>query len=177
MNKNKVFLLSAVAILSIFPTDLFADLLVNTLSGKCLDVSGAPGIENGTKVQLWDCEASGRHSNGSQSDQVWYFSNGFIKNSVSGKCLDVSGAPGIENGAKIQLWDCETSGRNSNGSQTDQKWYFSNGFIKNSVSGKCLDVPGAPGIEKGVQLQLWDCETSGRHSNGSQTDQKWTVKQ
>ncbi|MCT7958476.1 hypothetical protein, partial [Laspinema palackyanum] len=47
----------------------------------------------------------------------------FIVNSLSGKCIDVAGAPGNTNGAALQLWDCETSGRNGdNGSQTDQRW-------------------------------------------------------
>ena len=48
---------------------------------------------------------------------------GFILNSMSGKCIDVAGAPGNTNGAPLQLWDCEWSGRNpDNGSETDQKW-------------------------------------------------------
>ncbi|MBW4675206.1 MAG: patatin-like phospholipase family protein [Desmonostoc geniculatum HA4340-LM1] len=47
----------------------------------------------------------------------------FIVNSLSGKCIDVAGAPGRTNGAALQLWDCERSGRNAdNGSTTDQKW-------------------------------------------------------
>ena len=48
---------------------------------------------------------------------------GFIINTLSGKCIDVAGAPGNTNGAGLQLWDCETSGRNpDNGSDTDQRW-------------------------------------------------------
>ena len=47
----------------------------------------------------------------------------FIVNSLSGKCIDVAGAPGNSNGAPLQLWDCETSGKNAdNGSTTDQQW-------------------------------------------------------
>jgi len=49
----------------------------------------------------------------------------FIANSLSGKCIDVAGAPGRTNGAPLQLWDCERSGRNAdNGSLTDQKWQW-----------------------------------------------------
>jgi hypothetical protein len=99
-----------------------ADFLVNTVSGKCIDVSGAPGTSNGAQLQLWDCERSGKNHNGSPSDQLWDFFNGFIKNRASGKCIDVHGAPGTGNGAKLQLWDCELSGKHSNGSQTDQQW-------------------------------------------------------
>ncbi|WP_052672534.1 RICIN domain-containing protein [Aliterella atlantica] len=103
---------------------------------------------------------------------------GFILNSLSGQCIDVAGAPGNTNGAQIQLWNCELSGRNiDNGSSTDQKWELtSDGFIRNTLSGKCIDVAGAPGNRNGTQLQLWDCEFSGRNAdNGSETDQTWTL--
>ena len=49
----------------------------------------------------------------------------FIMNIQSGKCIDVAGAPGQENGSQLQLWDCELSGRNrDNGTPTDQIWRF-----------------------------------------------------
>lgn len=102
----------------------------------------------------------------------------FIVNSLSGKCIDVAGAPGSSNGAALILWDCERSGTNAdNGSTTDQTWVLTNdGFIINSLSGKCIDVAGAPGNTNGAQLQLWDCERSGRNAdNGSRTDQKWQL--
>ncbi len=89
--------------------------------------------------------------------------------------FDVAGAPGSANGTPLQLWDCEGSGHNrDNGSATDQRWTFVNGFIRNDLSGKCIDVAGAPGSANGIPLQLWDCETSGRNrDNGSATDQRW----
>ena len=50
-------------------------------------------------------------------------SGSFIVNKLSGKCIDVAGAPGRDNAAPLQLFDCESSGRNrDNGSQTDQQW-------------------------------------------------------
>ena len=50
-------------------------------------------------------------------------SGSFINNSLSGKCIDVAGAPGRGNGAVLQLWDCELSGTNpDNNSTTDQQW-------------------------------------------------------
>ncbi|MEP0913088.1 RICIN domain-containing protein [Leptolyngbya sp. GB1-A1] len=153
--------------------------LNNTLSGKCIDVAGGPGQSNGSPLQLWDCELSGVNpDNGSPTDQQWVLTRGgFIQNTLSGKCIDVGGAPGRSNGARLILWDCEFSGRNSdNGSVTDQRWTItSNGFIRNTLSGKCIDVAGAPGRSNGAPLQLWDCELSGRNlDNGSTTDQGWS---
>jgi hypothetical protein len=100
----------------------------------------------------------------------------FINNLLSGKCIDVPGAPGRSNGAPLQLWDCELTGVNpDNNSTTDQRWVLtSGGFIRNTLSGKCIDVAGAPGQTNGARLQLWDCELSGRNrDNGSDTDQQW----
>lgn len=150
----------------------------NSLSGKCIDVAGAPGRSNGAVLQLWDCELSGTNlDNDSTTDQMWTFTrNGFIRNSLSGKCIDVAGAPGRSNGAVLQLWNCELSGRNAdNSSTTDQKWTITDsGFIRNSLSGKCIDVGGAPGQSNGAVLQLWDCELSGTNpDNNSTTDQMW----
>jgi hypothetical protein len=143
--------------------------VVNSLSGKCIDVAGDPGKDNGSKIQIWDRQFS--------SDQKWEITQeGFIKNLLSGKCIDVDGAPGKDNGSKLQLWDCEVSGYNAyNNSPTDQKWEITQeGFIKNLLSGKCIDVGGAPGKDNGSKLQLWDCEVSGYNAyNNSPTDQKW----
>jgi hypothetical protein len=155
--------------------------LVNIQSGKCIDVSGAPGRATGSTLQLWDCELSGLNpDNNSPSDQRWIITNdGFIKNTLSGKCIDVAGAPGAGNGSLLQLWDCELSGRNrDNDSPTDQRWTItSDGFIMNKLSQKCIDVAGAPGQENSSPLQLWDCELSGRNQdNGSSTDQTWRLE-
>ena len=92
--------------------------VVNSLSGKCIDVAGDPGKDNGSKIQIWDRQFS--------SDQKWEITKeGFIKNLLSGKCIDVDGAPGKDNGSKLQLWDCEVSGYNAdNNSPTDQKWFW-----------------------------------------------------
>jgi hypothetical protein len=141
--------------------------IVNALSGKCIDVSGAPGTKNGAKLLLWECEFSGLNAdNRSRTDQRWTLNpQGFIVNEESGKCLDVAGAPGTANGAALMLWDCETSGRVKN---TDQKWeLLRNGQIRNWLSGKCIDVSGNPGKTNGAKLQLWTCETS------KTSDQYW----
>lgn len=78
------------------------------------------------------------------------FANGgqFITNLLSGKCIDVSGGPGVDTGATLQLADCELSGKYpGNDSPTDQKWIIKNGFIRNVLSGKCIDVNGGPGVD------------------------------
>ncbi len=98
----------------------------------------------------------------------------FIVNQLSGKCLDVAGAPGVKNGSPLTLYACEFSGKNPNGTPTDQRWeVLPQGFIRNTLSNKCIDVPGAPGIKAGTPLILYDCELSGRNPNGSTTDQQW----
>ncbi len=105
-------------------------------------------------------------------------SGSFIVNKLSGKCIDVAGAPGRDNAAPLQLFDCELSGRNrDNDSETDQRWTITgDGFIKNKLSGRCIDVAGAPGKGNAAPLQLFDCELSGRNrDNGSQTDQQWDL--
>ncbi|MGF2036335.1 MAG: RICIN domain-containing protein [Nostoc sp. CmiVER01] len=154
--------------------------IINSLSGRCIDVGGAPGTGNGAPLQLYDCELSGfNRDNGSPTDQKWEFiGGGFIRNTLSGKCIDVDGAPGTVNGGRLQLFDCELSGFNGyNGSPTDQRWEFiGGGFIRNTLSGRCIDVNGAPGTGNGAPLQLFDCESSGFNGyNGSRTDQTWRL--
>jgi hypothetical protein len=137
-------------------------LIVNQLSGKCIDVRGAPGIVNGSVLQLWDCERNGRTPNGATSDQFWERTkSGKIRNTLSGKCLDIKGR---NNGDDLQLWDCDAPGRDS-----DQNWIVhSEGFIEHRSTRKCIDVSGAPGRNNGARLQLWDCEL-----RVSGTDQLW----
>lgn len=149
--------------------------IVNLLSNKCIDVSGAPGVAPGSKLQLWDCERSGFGSNGAMTDQRWEWVNGgFIRNVLSGLCLDVQGAPGVANGSRLILARCEFNGRSPNGQPTDQTWFpRQDGAIVNRSSMKCIDVSGAPGTTNGSPLLLWDCEDGGRNPNGSITDQRW----
>lgn len=98
----------------------------------------------------------------------------FLQHHASELCVDVAGAPGTANGAKLSLWSCEANGMNAaNSSATDQKWTYSNGFIRNGLSGKCVDVPGNPGTARGSRLQIWDCEASGRSATGAATDQQF----
>lgn len=174
---NSFTLLAALTLTlhGLFPSQASAQVrfIMNIWSGTCVDVSGAPGSANGTRLQIWNCELSGLNtSNGTPTDQRWEFlPGGFIRNTLSGKCIDVAGAPGLLNSAKLQLWDCELSGRSSNGAPSDQRWEItSQGFIRNLLSGRCIDIAGSPGSANGSDLQLWDCEY-----NMSLTDQKWLL--
>lgn len=149
--------------------------IVNLLSNKCIDVPGQPGTAPGSALQLSVCETSGRSPNGAATDQRWeWVEGGFIRNVLSGLCLDVKGQPGTANGSRLVLSKCEFSERSPSGQPTDQMWFTrEDGSIVNQYSMKCIDVSGAPGTANGAPLLLWDCETSGRNPNGSITDQRW----
>ena len=152
--------------------------IVNNLSGKCIDVSGAPGTANGSELILWPCETSGRSTNGAETDHRWQMlPNGLIRNKLSGKCIDVQGQPGTVDGSRLQISTCETSGLSPNGAQSDQQWQMlPNGLIRNKASGKCIDVSGEPGTADGTRLLLWPCEASGHSPSGAQTDQVWRLQ-
>ena len=187
MNVKKYLASSIVCLVTLFHGNQAVQAQLNngffiysSLSGRCIDAGGAPGTGNGTRLQLYDCELSGfNRDNGSATDHRWeIIAGGFIRNTLSGKCIDVAGAPGTGNNAPVQLYDCELSGFNrDNGSPTDQRWeIIGGGFIRNTLSGRCIDVGGAPGTGNGTQLQLYDCELSGfNRDNGSLTDQTWRL--
>ncbi|WP_316752222.1 ricin-type beta-trefoil lectin domain protein [Streptomyces herbicida] len=121
---------------------------VDGAPGKCLD-DNAGGTQNGTHIQLWDC-------NGSPA-QVWHWVGETLR--LSGhedKCLDVAGQ-GTANGTLVQLWDC-------NGGPNQQWVPQPNGSVKGAQSGRCLDDPGSSSAN-GTQLIIWDC-------NGG-NNQKW----
>jgi beta-glucosidase len=117
---------------------------ITGLAGKCIDVAAANN-NNGTAVQLYDC-------NGSNAQSWTAGSDGSLQ--ALGKCMDVTGA-GTTDGIKIQLYDC-------NGSAA-QKWTATGGTLVNTGSGKCLTAPGSA---NSTQLQISTC-------NGS-AGQKWT---
>lgn len=131
---------------------------VNALNGKCLDVFGSPGLEEGSKVVLWDCE----WVNG--TDQRWEFTNlGALRNTLSGLCLNVVNQQGKENTPSLALSACKPEIP-----KADILWDLTPaGFLKDRRSGKCVDVTGTPGLAKGSAVQLSRCEdvhidTSGR---------------
>jgi hypothetical protein len=153
--------------------------LVNALSGKCLDVSGAPGTTNGARLQLWDCERKLYNlDNKSRTDQLFTYDwgTGHIQNKASGKCVDVYGAPGFAPQLPVVLWDCEFF---SAGQPSDQYWetwwltadhgtrQFKSIPYGHDSGGWCLDIEGAPGTATGAAAATYYCEGYGN------SDQWW----
>jgi predicted alpha-1,2-mannosidase len=118
------------------------------IAGKCIDVDHGNTI-NGTKIQIWSCNAS--------NAQNWTVrSDGTLR--ALGKCMDVANS-GTANGTLVQLWDCNGTGA--------QYWVpQAGGVLLNPESGRCLDDP-ASSTTDGTQLQIYDC---------NRTDaQKWNL--
>ncbi|UBU18344.1 glycosyl hydrolase [Nonomuraea gerenzanensis] len=124
---------------------------IRGLGGKCVDVAAA-NPANGTKVQLYTCDANG-------SAQAWTVgSDGTIR--ALGKCLDVAGGVGAD-GTRVQIWDC-TSGN------ANQRWTYDSATqrLTSAATGKCLDATGQSPAD-GTALQIWSCTTN--------ANQKWTL--
>jgi hypothetical protein len=133
-------------------------LIVNQLSGKCLDVPGISNFTPGTPLQLFDCETNGLDYSGKTSDQFWAFGpQGQIRNTLSGLCIDISGT---DNGSLIQIKACDPT-------NVAQNWIVrQDGFIQNEVTGKCINTFGA--TTNTTPLQLTECEIG-----LAQTNQRW----
>ncbi|MCC5629795.1 RICIN domain-containing protein [Nostoc sphaeroides] len=101
----------------------------NKLSNRCINVEGEPGTADGTRLILSDCELSGTTSGFRTTDQRWeYIGAGFLRNGLSDKCIDVSGDPGIVNGAPLLLNECQISGFSGSGQSSDQRWRWQPSF-------------------------------------------------
>lgn len=163
---NKVITVTAAAALSVMfvigsvKAETPGKLIVNQLSGKCLDVPGISNLTPGTPLQLYDCEVSGFEVNGKESDQFWAFDRkGQIRNTLSGMCIDIAGT---EKDSLIQIEACDAA-------NPAQVWVFhENGFIENEATGKCINVAGIAATATNTPLQLSECEVG-----NPQTDQRW----
>jgi len=113
--------------------------LVSAASGRCLDVPNS-ATANGTQPVIWDCNGA--------ANQRWTFSGQTIQ--ALGKCLD---APvNAAAGAKAQIWDC-------NGG-TNQQWTLnSDGTIRGTQSGLCLDVDRNL-TANNTKVLLWTCNAA-----------------
>jgi len=119
---------------------------------KCLDVRGAV-FENGTPVQLYDC-------NGTRA-QDWLLQRGSTKIRLAGTnfCLDAGSTPG--NGVGMKIWECY------DGLPAQQWYYTDDNRIALEGKGQCLDLPNGV-LTNGNQVQTWQC-TDGN------TNQVWTL--
>ncbi|RXW16416.1 hypothetical protein EST38_g9446 [Candolleomyces aberdarensis] len=109
---------------------------------KCVDVKGA-AFENGTPVQVYDC-------NGSDA-QSWYIKRGSTKVRVAGPhnfCLD-AGDPPFHDGARVNIWECVNV--------EAQKWYYTDDD-RIALEGHpfCLDLTDGK-LSNDNPLQIWTC--------------------
>ncbi|MFJ5830969.1 RICIN domain-containing protein [Streptomyces sp. NPDC093089] len=133
--------------------------LVNSASGKLLDVSGQ-STSDGAPVGVY------RPTTG--SNQSWTFRSvaadtwAPLRMRHSGKCLDVTGASTTD-GAQVIQYTCGTG--------TNQQWSLrpAGGGYVNVVarhSGKCLDVTGASTADGAIAFQ---------YTCGGGANQQWSV--
>lgn len=122
-------------------------------NGRCLDGDLNTINGNGTKVQLWDCNASVQQSwirnrNGNNEFTIQF----------NGRCLDADLNTIGGNGTRVQLWDCNGSAQ--------QRWTWApDQTLRNGFNGRCLDADLNTIGGVGTKVQLWNC-------NG-QPQQRW----
>jgi alpha-galactosidase len=119
--------------------------IVSASSGRCLDVPNS-NTANGTQPVIWDCNGG--------ANQRWTTSGQTIQ--ALGKCLDAPA--GAAAGAKAQLWDC-------NGGANQQWTINTDGTIRGTASGLCLDVDHNL-TANGTPVLLWTC--------GTAANQRWS---
>jgi hypothetical protein len=134
---------------AVTPNLVYRLTMTNDHSGKCLDGDLNTIGNNGGVVQLWDCNGwdnqtwlwvpSTTHGAG------WYT----IQNSHGGKCLDGDLNTIPNNGAVVQLWDC--NGWNN------QQWAWGGATLVNGTGGQCLDGDLNTIYNNGGKVQLWGC--------------------
>ncbi len=122
--------------------------LKNKVTGTCVDVSGAPGVNALANVHTWACELiSGT------SDQIWSMDDGgrlMSRPSAPDMCLDVS------DNDNIQIDNCDNN--------PDQVWEFEYDvtgqcfLIRNNHTDKCLTLSIPNDSTNGVNLILSTCD-------------------
>ncbi|KAL0961332.1 hypothetical protein HGRIS_006289 [Hohenbuehelia grisea] len=118
---------------------------------KCLDVQGNVR-ENGTPVQIYDCNGTGA--------QKWVLNSANTKVQLAGTnfCLDAGTTP--KSGVGMKIWTCYDN-------LPAQAWYYTDDKrIAVTGKGQCLDLAGGS-LTNGNRVQTWQC-TDGN------TNQIWT---
>jgi hypothetical protein len=122
----------------------------------CLDADNGTHGQNGTKVQLWQCNG--------WDNQAWFLvpipgkPSGWYTITNLGhnrKCLDADNGTIGGNGTRVQMWDC-------NGWVNQQWLLFGDHTIQNASSRRCLDGDTRTLPANGTKVQLWDCN-NGAH--------------
>merc|ERR1712070_1201602 len=99
---------------------LQGDVIVNPVSGKCLDIYNHDNLspdqyKDETKVELYDCNG--------KPNQHWELQGGQLVNPPSGKCLDIYSPHGaLENDTPLQLFACSAGKKN-------QQWDIQQEFL------------------------------------------------
>jgi len=108
---------------------------------------------NGATVTLQACTGA--------SSQQWSFKSGQVQ-VFGNKCLDVTNGVD-ENGTKLQIWTCDTTGKNKN-----QQFYYTTDLrLAWTDHGKCTDLTNGSTADGNV-LQVWSC-------SGGNNNQVWNV--
>jgi lysophospholipase L1-like esterase len=124
--------------------------VVNTSSGRCLDVNGA-STTAGTQTIIYDCHA--------QANQQWTRTTANELRVYGSDCLDAN-AGGTADGTAVIIWSCHGG--------TNQQWRINtDGTIVGVASGKCLST-AANGTANTTKVQLTTC-------NGG-TGQRWSIR-
>jgi hypothetical protein len=113
--------------------------LVNTNSGRCLDVYGA-STAAGAQTIIWDCHR--------QANQQWTRTAAGELRVYGNTCLDVYGA-GTANGTGVIIWPC-------NGGPNQQWALRPDGSIRAIGANRCLDVTSS-GTANATPIQIYDC--------------------
>jgi hypothetical protein len=128
-----------------------AYLVQSVLSGRCLDADLNTINNNGTRVQLWDCDPYAAQ----QAFYITEIPEGYLRfqNVASGRYLDADLASINTNNTRIQLWDYV-------GGATNQWWattVIPEGYLRfqSPASGRYLTAEGSVG-SNGTRVQLWD---------------------
>jgi len=134
-----------------------AFLIESALSGRCWDADPGTINQNGTRMQLWDCDVHSAY-------QAFYITRnpqGYLRfqNVQSGRYLDASMSSIGHNGTKVQLWVFEAGAKN--------QWWADTvnpqGYVRlqSPASGRYLTAEGQVG-GNATRLQLWDFIGSAR---------------
>lgn len=118
--------------------------LINTASGRCLDVSGQSTADNAW-LELYDCNHG--------PNQIWVPTTAGELKVYGYMCLDDPAASSTP-GAGIDIYGCDGG--------TNQQWTFAvDGTIRSVANGMCLEATGG-GTANGTGIDISTCNGTAR---------------